>query len=77
MNYASIVKSQEWKEIKEYLTSEIIDKPFSIKTNGLSAESIAIEVRASQIAIEKIIKAMRRLERKGKQDEVIKPKSYI
>ena len=65
MNYQSIVKTKEWLEIKDFLKSEIIDKPLDIKTDGLSAERIAIEVLASQLATKKILKAVAKMERLG------------
>jgi hypothetical protein len=65
MNYQSLVKTKEWLEIKDFLKSEIIDKPLDIKTDGLSAERIAIEVLASQLATKKILKAVAKMERLG------------
>ncbi len=60
---SNFLKSDDWKEAKGFLIAEIKDRPLNIKTEGLSAERIAIEVRASQIASEKIVKAIKRLER--------------
>ena len=65
MNYQSLVKTKEWLEIKDFLKSEIIDKPLDIKTDVLSAERIAIEVLASQLATKKILKAVAKMERLG------------
>ena len=65
MNYQSLVKTKEWLEIKDFIKSEIIDKPLDIKTDGLSAERIAIEVLASQLATKKILKAVAKMERLG------------
>lgn len=65
MNYQSLVKSAEWLEIKDFLKSEIIDKPLDIKTDGLSAERIAIEVLASQLATKKVLKVIAKMERLG------------
>ncbi len=70
MNYQSIVKTKEWLEIKDFLKSEIIDKPLDIKTDGLSAERIAIEVLASQLATKKILKAVAKMERLGAKIEI-------
>ena len=70
MNYQSLVKSAEWLEIKDFLKSEIIDKPLDIKTDGLSAERIAIEVLASQLATKKILKAVAKMERLGAKIEI-------
>ena len=65
MNYQSLVKTKEWLEIKDFIKSEIIDKPLDIKTDGLSADRIAIEVLASQLATKKILKAVAKMERLG------------
>ncbi len=70
MNYQSIVSSKEWSEIKDFIKSEIIDKPLDIKTDGLSAERIAIEVLASQLATKKILKVIAKMERLGKKIEI-------
>lgn len=64
----SFLDSEDWKEIKLYLVSELADKPLDIKTEGKTAEQIAIEVRSSQIASEKIVKVIRKLERKATQE---------
>ena len=65
MNYQSLIKSAEWLEIKEFIKSEIIDKPLDIKTDGLSAERIAVEVLASQLATKKVLKVIAKMERLG------------
>ena len=75
MNYQSLTKSAEWQEIKDFIKSEIIDKPLDIKTDGLSAERIAIEVLASQIAIKKVLKVIAKMERLGNKI-VIENKSF-
>lgn len=49
-------EGSEWKEIEAYLKAELLDKPLDIKTEGKSAEEIALEVRALQIANQKINK---------------------
>jgi hypothetical protein len=75
MNYQSLVKTQEWLEIKDFIKSEIIDKPLDIKTDGLSADRIAIEVLASQIATKKVLKVIAKMERLGSKI-VIENKSF-
>jgi hypothetical protein len=69
MNYQHFLKTKEWEEIKSFFKSEIIDTPLKIKTDGLSSERIALEVRGSQLASEKILKAIRKFERLGKKIE--------
>ncbi len=71
----SLVKSQEWQELKEYFNSEILDKPLTIKTDGMDADRIAIEVLASQLSVKKIINAIRKLERIGNK-EIAKTESW-
>jgi hypothetical protein len=63
MSIKSLIQTEDWNEIKAFTSAEIIDKPMSIKTDGKSIESIALEVRASQIAVEKIKKAFKKLDR--------------
>jgi len=60
-------KSNDWLELKEILTEEFTLKPLSIKTDKLSAEQIAIEVRASQIASERIKKFIGKIQAKDKR----------
>ena len=75
MNYQSLIKSKEWLEIKEFIKSEIIDKPLDIKTDGLSSERIAVEVLASQLATKKVLKIIAKMERLGNKI-VIENKSF-
>ena len=75
MNYQSLVKTKEWLEIKEFIKSEIIDKPLDIKTDGLSADRIAVEVLASQLATKKVLKVIAKMERLGNKI-VIENKSF-
>ena len=70
MNYQSITKSAEWLEIKDFIKSEIIDKPLDIKTDGLSAERIALEVLASQMATKKVLRVIAKMERLGAKIEI-------
>lgn len=65
MNFQSLVKTGDWQEVKAFIKAEIIDKPLEIKTEGLSAERIALEVLASQIATKKIMKVINKIERLG------------
>jgi len=72
--------SEDWQELKKVLIDEIVDKPLKIKTDGKSIELIALELRASQLASEKIIKFVRKIEKLGSKmstEEKIKPKTYI
>jgi hypothetical protein len=71
---SNLIKTQEWQEIKNFFKAEIEDKPLSIKTDGLSAERIALEVLSSQLATKKIMSAIRKFERLGsKEPKEIKP----
>lgn len=65
MNFQSLVTTGDWQEVKAFIKAEIIDKPLEIKTEGLSAERIALEVLASQIATKKIMKVINKIERLG------------
>lgn len=68
MNFQSFVKSIEWQEIKAFFKAELEDKPMSIKTDGISAERIALEVLAANKANEKINKIIKKFERLGLKD---------
>jgi len=68
----SFLQSIEWQEIKAFFKAELEDKPLSIKTDGLSAERIALEVIASQKANDKVLRAIRKLERSGAKEELKK-----
>lgn len=76
INYNIFLKSEEWKEIKSFLKDEIVDKPLYVKTEGKTAEVIALEYKASELAGKKIDKAIKRLERKMKAP-LIENKPFI
>lgn len=59
----NFIKSQDYLEMKQYLLSSFVDKPLSIKTEGKDDRAIAIEVRASQLACDKLIKGFKKFER--------------
>lgn len=71
----SLVKSQEWQELKDYFNSEIVDRPLTIKTEGMDANRIALEILSSQLAVKKIVNALKKLERIGNK-EVAKAESW-
>lgn len=71
----NLIKTEEWKELKEFFNREIVDKPLTIKTDGMDADRIAIEVLASQLATKKIISAIRKFERLGAKD-LVKAESW-
>ena len=75
MNYKSFIKTQEWIDLKGFFKDEIIDRPLDIKTD-FSTERIALEVRASQLATAKVLKAIRKFERLAGK-ELVEQKPYI
>lgn len=64
MNKDSFLKSKEWLLAKTFLIEELADKPMKIKTEGLNAEAIAVEVRAAQMAAKAMARAIRKFEMK-------------
>lgn len=76
INYKSLIKSQEWLDVKSIFNSELIDKPLGIKTEGKSIEMIALEVRASQLACEKVLKIIKKVERLGNKEILNKVESW-
>lgn len=63
MNANSFIKSSEYQEFKQFMLSQFTDKPFELKTEGKSAEIIALETKASELAAKKLLKGIRRFER--------------
>ena len=68
MDIKQFITTEEWKELKEIMKEEFENTPLKIKTEGMTAEQIAIEVRASQIAYSKLDKFIKKLDRQAKQD---------
>ena len=60
------ITTKEWAELKTIMRDEFANTPLKIKTEGLTAEQIAVEVRASQIAYEKLDKFIKKLDRQAK-----------
>ena len=69
------IKTKEWTELKEVMRNEFANTPLKIKTEGLTAEQIAVEVRGSQIAYEKLDKFIKKLDRQAKLS--VKKEEYI
>ncbi len=66
MDINAFIKSPEWLEVKTFLIDEFIEKPMKIKTEGKSAEAIAIEVVARNVSCKKLALALKKFERKAK-----------
>jgi hypothetical protein len=64
----NFIKTKEWAELKAMMRAEFANTPLKIKTEGLTAESIAIEVRASQKAYAKLDKFIKKLDRQANQN---------
>lgn len=62
------IKSKDWQELKSLMREEFVNTPLKIKTEGMTAEQIAIEVRASQIAYNKLDKFIKKLDRQANQN---------
>jgi hypothetical protein len=72
--FENFIKTQEWQDLKDTMRAEFANTPLKIKTENLSAERIAIEVRASQLAYEKLDKFIKKLDRQAKSP--VKPEVY-
>ena len=72
INILNFITKTEYPEFKKMMLKEFLTKPLDIKATDV--EGIALEVRASQIAIEKLTKAFKRFESMAKPEEKeIKP----
>lgn len=60
MNVNQFITNTEYKEFKQIMLNEFITKPLDIKAT--TTASIALEVRASQIAIERLERAFKAFE---------------
>jgi hypothetical protein len=64
----NFIKTKDWQELKALMRDEFANTPLKIKTDGMTAESIAVEVRASQIAYAKLDKFIKKLDRQANQN---------
>lgn len=72
MNVKSFITGNDYQEFKQTMLDSFITKPLDIKSTD--ADGIALEVRASQIAIEKLVKAFKSFELKAKPEiQIEKP----
>lgn len=68
MNIYNFITKTDYPEFKKMMLQEFITKPLDIKATSTAA--IALEVRASQIAIEKLIKGFKNFESMAKIESV-------
>ena len=73
----SLVEQPAWKYIEEVFNEEILEgkKPLNFKTEGKSAETIALEVMAREMASKIVFKVLNRFKSIGKTAS-IKKESY-
>lgn len=69
----NLVKTQDWQDLKDLLKEEFELKPGDIDSN-LSSEQIATEVKALNIARDRVNKFIRKIQAKAKKD--IKTESW-
>ena len=62
----NFIQTKDWEELKAIMRDEFTNTPLKIKTEGLTAEQIAVEDRGSQIAYEKLDKFIKKLDRQAK-----------
>jgi hypothetical protein len=60
MNIRNFITKTDYPEFKKMMLQEFLTKPLDIKAT--TTASIALEVKASQIAIEKLVKAFKAFE---------------
>ena len=74
MNVASFIKSSEYQEFKAFIFREIKDRAIEVKTDGKTADVIALECKSSELAAKKINKAIKSFERSvGSTKKIIQP----
>ena len=69
----NLVKTQDWQDLKDLLKEEFELKPGDIN-NNLSNEQIATELKALNIARDRVNKFIRKVQAKAKSD--IKKESW-
>jgi hypothetical protein len=57
----NIVNQPAYASVEAFIRAEIVDRAIHLKTEGKTAEVIALEVMASDIASKKIDKVLRKL----------------
>lgn len=62
------IKTPLWQEIKRIMKEAIKDDITSIKTDGKTADMIALDVKSMELANKKFLKAIMAVERRGKID---------
>lgn len=60
INIYNFITKTDYPEFKKMMLKEFLTKPLDIKATDV--EGIALEVKASQIAVEKLTKAFKRFE---------------
>jgi hypothetical protein len=72
MNVKNFITSNDYQEFKQFMLNEFVTKPLDIKATDI--EGIAVEVKACQIAIDKLVKGLKKFELTAKPDiQVEKP----
>lgn len=66
-----IINLPAWEVVEDIIKEEIVEgkKPLNIKTEGKTAEMIALEVMAKKESAEIIMKALREIKRIGNTQE--------
>jgi len=60
MNVKSFITSNDYQEFKQFMMNEFVTKPLDIK--AVDTEGIIMEVKSSQIAIDKLLKGFKKFE---------------
>jgi len=73
LNVKQFIATPDYQELKQFISNELITRPLDIKATDV--DGIALEVRASQIAIDKVLKAFKKFELTAKP-EIVKQEVF-
>lgn len=59
--FEKLIELSEYTELEKFIRAEIVDKPILMNFDNKTAEMIAIEVRACELAAKKIDKVLRKI----------------
>lgn len=75
---SSTISSQGWVYVENMLVQEIVNprKPAYLKTDGKTAEQIAIEVKAAEMACNAVRNALNKVKRAG-GGAIVKKEKFV
>lgn len=72
----NFIKNPDYQSFKQFVIDSLVYTPLEIDTTNKTDAQIAVEVRASQMAIEKIKKVIKEFESQV-QKEIVQQKPYV